>query len=513
MPSLPCELAVDALESVRALPTASSLWQRLAGLVSRLDTEERAALLERIASLDLPEGEAHWFQVSLMASLTRDATWYVRQAALVNDAAMPDAIMQLLGIAWHHALVEMKGHEAFAGFLGALGARRLLSLVAEVLPRRLNPVAPAQTGFRRIALYTPQIVSDRHGGTTFMLNMASQLLGLGVEFCVFSAQEVTIPSAEAYVGGLETLVPVEINAASLKARVPGDFQIVVPNTAFSLRTRMKQVLGAIHAYQPDLVLFAGFMSPLAYRLYADYPLVAQSIHALQPLVPADVWLASDAEAPVVWDSLPTPQVSVFPFRFWPVGPAGGGAREEVAISADAVVLVTAGYRLAREIPPAWAVRMVALLDAHPEVHWLLVGIGDELELAPSLHHPRIRRLPPQDDLGRWLALGDIYANPPRMGGGGSVVMAMEQGTPVAAFKGTDGGDKVQPLAAATDDEYFALLEKWVVDPVQRQVAAQQCAALFATRLDASGEHARTLLVEACEAAVVSYSLRMENANA
>lgn len=513
MPTLPCELAIDALESVCALPSASLLWQRLAGLVGRLDGDERTALLERIAALSLSGTEAQWFRASLMASLTRDSSWYVRQAELVRDAAIPDAIMQLLGIAWHHALVELRGHGAFAGFLEALGAPRLLRLVAEALPARAPAGAAAPTDVRRIALYTPQIVNDRHGGTTFMLNMASQLLGLGVEFCVFSAQEVALPSAEAYAGGAETLVPVEIDAASLKARVPGDFQIVVPNTAFSLRTRMKQVLGAIHAYRPDLVLFVGFMSPLAYRLYADYPLVAQSIHALQPLLPADVWLASEAEAPLLWRSLPAPRVSAFPFRFWPTGSVGKIERGEVAISADAVVLVTAGYRLVREIPPAWAARMVALLEARPEVHWLLIGIGDEAELDPMLHHPRIRRLSPQDDLGPWLALGDIYANPPRMGGGGSVVMAMEQGRPVAAFKATDGGDKVQGLAVATDDEYFALLEKWVADPVQRRAAAQYCAALFVTRLDASGEHARTQLAQVCQAAIASYSLRMENANA
>lgn len=512
MPTATYLLALDVLESVRLLPGSATLWQRLTALVSPLETDERLDVLSRVTALPLGCKEGEWFRASAMASLTRDSQWYVRQAELADAGSAPDAVMQLLGLAWHHALVDLKGHQAFVQFMGDFGLLRLQRQLADALPVRGGARNAAKSRLR-VAVYTPQVIGDQHGGTTFALNVASLLLGLAVDFCVFAAQEVTIPESGAYVGGEEMLIQAEVRYDSLRARRAGHFELIVPNTAFSLRTRLNQVIGAIHAYQPDVVIFVGLMSPLLYRLYADYPVVALSIHAFQPAVPADVWLASEVGATLAWPDLPPPAIVEFPFRFWSCGKAMPVDRTMAGVPDSAVVLITVGYRLAREIDAAWSDRMRALLERHPDVYWLLIGQPEGAALAPALLHPRIRAMPPQSLLGGWLAMSDIYANPPRLGGGGSVVMAMEQARPVAAFCGTDGGEKLGTLAAATADDYFRQLETWISDPLSRQAAGMSCAERFASRLDASSDEAKTQLTSACQRALASFSFRSEAHNA
>ena len=104
---------------------------------------------------------------------------------------------------------------------------------------------------------------------------------------------------------------------------------------------------------------------------------------------------------------------------------------------------------------------------------------------------------------------DIYVNPPRMGGGGTVAMAMEQGLAVATFSCSDGGDKVGGFALESEEAYFAQLDGWVNDREARQQAGAALQARFQARLNFSGEAAAAGLKRACDLASESFKQRME----
>lgn len=512
--SLRHQLACDTLESVKLAPTSPVLWQRLSALVNALEVAEQSALINQIVTLSCETSQAQWLRCSALAYLTRDPDWLIRQAALADDATAPDAVMTLLCLAWHHALARTSGRSAFVQLLRDIDAPRLQRLLAARLPGPDSP-RPATPGRRlRVAIYTPQVANSRHGGTTFTLNAMSVLARQDVELRTFTAQEATIPDTGSYHGGAESVIQSPVELESLTLNAPGTVQIILPNGEFSLRLRLEQMARAIHAYAPDLVIFVGLMSPLAFRLYAHYPVVGLSVHALPPAVPVDVWLSAQPQGDLLrWPDLPTPHAAHFPFRFWPAGKVTPVDRLSVGLPATAVVLVTVGFRLDTEIAPPWSEQMLAFVAAHAEVHWLLVGVPAGTAPAALPPHPRIQMVPAQLRLETWLAACDIYVNPPRMGGGGAVAMAMEQGLPVASFAGSDGGDKAGTWAVASDEHYFKQLDAWVTDPVTRRQAGDAMQQQFMTELDLSSEQAAAGLMHACHLAIESFNQRMEARNA
>lgn len=503
-------LACDAFESVKGLPTSAPLWQRLCALTDALAIDQKSKLIDDISSLVLPSSDANWLRCGALACLTRNPVWFDRQATLASIETPPDAVMTLLGLAWYHAMARAPDSNAFVQLLQSMHAPRLQRLVAKRVPHsNYNRAHKSIAGTAlRFAIYTPQVVGDAHGGTTLTLNMMSILTRLGLACQVFSAQEANILDANSHSGGIEFLGQVAVEAESLVLNVPGSMQIVLPNVDLSLRLRFEQVLAAIHDYQPDVVIFVGFMSPLVYSLYGSYPVVGLSIHALPPIAPVDVWLSADPTGDsALWHDLPAPQMAHYPFRFWPQGKAVPIDRTQWQIPASAVLLITTGSRLDTEMPVWWADRMLAFLEAHQDVHWLLVGVPDGWQHASLSVHSRIHGITKQLGLEAWLAACDIYINPPRIGGGATVAMAMEQGLAVLSLANSDGGDKLGRWAAASVDAYFDQLSDWVGNSTLRQQVGIALKARFDERLDVSSTQAQDGLIEACRAAMASFNLR------
>src|SRR5262249_40201033 len=132
-----------------------------------------------------------------------------------------------------------------------------------------------------------------------------------------------------------------------------------------------------------------------------------------------------------------------PFRVRERPLTPGVTRASLGLPDDKLILVTAGARLHTEIGGDWAAAMRELVAGRSDVLWLMVG-GDGC-LPPALDGcdpAKLRLMPHRTDIQDLLRHSDIYVNPPRMGGGFSVVDAMAAGLPVAAFRGTDGGNKL-----------------------------------------------------------------------
>ena len=453
--------------------------------------------------------QSEWLRCSALASLTGDGKWLARQAGLAAAIHSPDAIMTLLNLAWLHGLSRGGSRDGLLQLMRDIDAPRLQGLLAARLPAGTAAKVRPPGRPLRVAVYTPQVQGKLHGGTSFALNVMNVLTQSGIAFRAFSAQEASIPGSIGYVGGSEVLAGFDVNQESLKLDVPGSVELVLPDTQFSLRRRFELMLEAIDEYAPDLVIFVGFMSPVVYRLYERYPVVGLSVHSIAPTVPVDVWLASEdaVAAGNYWPTLPVPRVAPFPYRFWPRGKASPLPRESAGLPVDGTLLVSAGFRLHAEIGGAWCGRMLALLDANPNLHWLLIGVADGVVREALPRHPRILLAKPHTKLERWLASCDIYVNPPRVGGGASVAIAMEQGVPVVTHAGTDGGDKLSGMSHTGDEAYFAQLESWIGEPGKRRAAGQEQRRHFLANHDISSELAAAGLRQALESALESFAQR------
>ncbi|SEE00698.1 Glycosyltransferase involved in cell wall bisynthesis [Pseudomonas mohnii] len=506
-------LALDALETVKRAAHSSLLWQRLCKYVGELPGDARAQMVQRITALEVAPGQAEWLRCSVLADLTKDPLWYARQGAQADASWPADALMSLLGLAWHNALARATDRTQMIERLRNVDVLRLQRLIAAQLaaPQRPAPAKPiGRPGTRRlrIALYTPHIASPNHGGTLFSLNVMSVLAQASVDFHTFTAQENAIPAIGSYLGGNEYVVPVIAQPQTLQLKRAGEAPITLPNPDLSLHGRLQSVSDAIDAFAPDVVLFVGFISPLVHSLYERYPVLGLSVHAMPPLAPVDSWLCADPHTDAAcWQGLPEPVAYPFTYRFWPVGQAAAVPLTSLNLPAGATVLISVGYRLEVELTAEWQARMLALVDRHPDTYWLLVGVGENVAMHSLPRHARIYRVSPQAQVQAWLAASDIFVNPPRVGGGGAVAMAMEQGVAVAALCDGDAGDKLGPFAAQSIDQYFATLEDWIAQPEVRSQAGAALKERFFERLDFSSAAAAQGLIDACYAASAYFQQR------
>ena len=152
--------------------------------------------------------------------------------------------------------------------------------------------------------------------------------------------------------------------------------------------------------------------------------------------------------------------------------------------------------------------MLAFLDANKHVYWLLVGVSPEQMKTLEISHDKLRILPPQNNVERCYASGDIYVDTPSIGSGGAVTMAMEQGTPAISFSNTDGGNKVGEFAVASNEDYFKLLDVWVNDAGARKQAGNKQKLIFDSRLDISSEKAKNDIMQAIRQTIELCNRRM-----
>jgi len=503
-------LARDAFESVKLTPMSALHWQQLCEYAQILELGQKSILVDEITSLALDDGLACWLRLSALTYLTQVTDWQIQQSALAGADTPTDAIMSVLGHVWFQALFRMPEKTAFVNQLRANDVTRLQRLVAQRLPT-LDSAQRIERVPLRVAIYTSQLQNHLHGATAITLNMMTLLSLQGVDVCSFTAQEATISFANSQTGGLGFLQKVSVNKASMVLNAPGSAQMVLPDVEFSLRFRLERMQEAIHAYKPDMVVFVGFISPLIHSLYAHYPVLGLSLHALPPIAPVDVWLSADAQGDAaLWPDLPVPQIAHYPFRFWPKGDVIPINRAKLQIPESAVVLITTGYRLDTQMPLHWCERMQAFIEVHSDVHWLLIGMPEGQSVVGWPAHSRIHGLVPQLGLEAGLAACDIYVNPPRMGGGGTVAMAMEQNLPVLTLRGADGGDKVGAWALESFNAYFTQLSQWVSDPTERRRVGAELKSVFHSRLDISSAQAQQGLLQACHSAIASFNKRTEN---
>jgi glycosyltransferase involved in cell wall biosynthesis len=227
-----------------------------------------------------------------------------------------------------------------------------------------------------------------------------------------------------------------------------------------------------------------------------------SVNTVAPISPLDVWLTADADAAPkeTWNGIfPPPQAVFHPWRVSRSRKPSDLTRAKLGVGESAVVWITAGFRLEHEIKDEWASRMLQLMSLHPHVVWLLVG--GEAKLPHALRQAprgRVRALGTRNDLPGILRCSDIYANPPRMGGGISVAEAMAEGLPVTALAGSDGGDKLGEFALADMNAYVEQLAALTEDPVRRSEMGQTLLQRFNQRLDV--EASGPALLAACRQA-------------
>lgn len=514
-------LTLDRLDQVFSAPSAVHCWHRLhAARPKDTDHTEYREVVARLHAYVPPNPESRFLQATFLHSLTHRQE-YLGAAAVAAREILPLGIERLHALllnTWAHALSFSHDRSSFCSVMTAVEPPELLRLMSRDLERyAAAKSSPRQVGaLRRAAIVTSHVNGIDHAPTATALKNAGLLREAGIEAELFAMQELNFTDMPQFLGGNNGISGGTLDPDSWLPLVRGSLNVHIADPAHSLIQRWIWSLSQIDAFDPDIVLFIGFFSPLPYLIYPRRPLIGLSVHSLPPIIPSDVWLTHDPNLAgprhSPWsDSFPPLLAHTHPFRIF-VKPAGSSAhRDELKLPADACVLLTLGELLPVEISRPWGAAMLEFLDRHPDVHWLLVG-GDGI-LPPALASrptDRIRTLAHHSEVRAIGRCCDIFVNPPRMGGGFSVATAMAEGLPVVAYTDSDGGDKLGPLASTSDSSYFETLEALVAREDLRQSRGAELKRHFFTHLDI--EQGRSSLLAACEKAIASFNQRNATSN-
>jgi hypothetical protein len=491
-------LALDALQAVQEWPEHAPSWWRLTSCGIHAGAD-KAKVADAVPRLEPRSPQARWFRHSALYTLTGGQEHLVQMAGMGAELAGNDRWMAFALLGWWEGLSLAGDRAALRKLFLDCGLAGVLGRVGEQLPVAAQVRAQPRE-VRRVAILAQHLSTGAHAGTAITFNLRAVLESAGVQTGVYSPQELSLPEMRGYSAFAHTADVPAPQPASWKLRIPGKASVMYSDPRFSIGARWGSIARQIAAFKPDLVMFVGLWSPLVWALRESFPVVGMSLHAMPPIAPVDVWLAAQPDGQQHWPGLPAPENFSFPFRFWPSHPGDTASRSAIDVPQDAVLMVSTGHRLSVEMPAAWCAEMVALLDRYPGAYWLLIGLQPDHHKRHLALHARIRVLPSQDDFAGWLRLCDVYVNPPRVGGGASVAMAMELGMAVASLAGSDGGDKIGPMAAASPQAFRAKLEQWLADAALRKRAGEALRQAFSAELDLSGEQASRQLLQACKLA-------------
>lgn len=504
-------LAQDALRAVRRCPEHAPYWWRLMDRLKQLPKSHVTPLEPLVAQLEAGSAQAQWLKHSALWRLSGNAQHLAGMARLASHLPDPDRWMALTLLVWNHALTFAHDHTTFRQLLLDAMQSDLMGTLGSGLHGAIQPIRTASTrgGMQRVAILAPHLSVALHAGTALVFDLRAALEGLGVDTHIFAAQELALPTMSSYFAYRDSATVASASPSSWRLRTKRPAQVSLANTDFSLESRWIDLIQGIAQYNPDVVLFVGFSSPLAWALHPYYPVVGMSLHTVPPLAPVDIWLAAEhpQSGEAFWPGIAPAQTVHFPFRFWPASICAAASRETLEVPRDAVLLVSCGYRLVPEMPDAWMQQQLKFLDNHPDAHWLLIGVPSEDHDNVTARHPRLRCLPHQEDLASCLRMADIYLNPPRMGGGASVALAMDLGLPVLSMRGSDGGAKVGDIAVNDTFGYMQRLAEWVADAGLRQKTGAILQDKFRKELDISRPEAGQRLIQACHEALACFERR------
>lgn len=513
-------LLLDALERTLCNPTAAHNWHRLLRIsLAHPDPSAREHINQSLLREIKPAGIAGFFLYGFLAELTGDAH-FVGRAAQLLQAIKPidcDRLNAFAAYEWARILVTETNRSDFRRALQNACLPEIVRLQAGQVVSDFGPRLASRRvqEIRKVAVVTSGLSNLRHTPTLIVIQQVRTLQKLGFEVALFSSQELSFQDMGHQLANQGQVSIGSLELPDILAALPPGLDVFVADENYSIRSRLKQTLAEMQEFDPDLVYFVGLSSPLPGILLNHRPVLGLCIHSVPPIADVDVWLCADPVLANVesddWFPAIRPAMGYyFPYRLMPRPVTKKLTRTQLALPAGALVVVSVGYRLTSEINGEWAAHMLDLVEQNHTLIWLLVGIK---QLPPALQNNqtgRIKLLPDADNIAGVLSCCDIYVNPPRMGGGFSVIDAMAASLPVLTFDDTDGGAKLPEQAVQTQEDYFLKLQKLLNDRQMREQEGKVMRALFGANLDLSNtSDAPDALRAACEMSLRRYQQRME----
>lgn len=498
-PRIDASVVSDRLALALDAPERAASWHWLCDAVTALTEPGRRQVAEAVRRRRPASGVAAVLAATFLDALGADESELGIAAHAYLASSLPlDAGLALLNVTYARSLraarssgfVELVRRSGFLAVSRHVGLR-LIELAGAA---RAEPAAKA---LHRVAVVAPTLSTGYHAPTQMALAHACLLNEQGLEVGVFAPQEHLMPGMAQWLGAPRQMALAKPDRATWQRPARGKMNVALAVPELSMRGRWLSLLEAIGRFGPQAVLFVGPYSPLLWPLQARYPVVGLGTNALPPVGPLDLWLAPGEQAAFDWaPELPAPRVREHTQRLPAKIAAAALPRKKLGLPESAVVWMTSGYSArAGGLTLKWCTAMRDALERQPNAYWLVVlGSRKQLPDYVSAGHPRVIVAGFQKDFGAALLASDLYLNPPRMGGGHSVALAMAHGVPALALAGGDGGNKVGESALPDETALFETLDAWTRNASLRREAGARQRERFRRVFDLTGTGAT--LVEA-----------------
>ena len=481
-------------------------WHDLYQSLQNADPLERQQALDGIAHLPIDNDDGRLLQETFLSEFS-DSQDHIRRAGLLAVSSDKLSLDCLCAHAALHCIRALRLGDR-QGFIDSIRNAQLPQVISKLNAIALSTVKNSMimqgpASLERIAIVVSYFGNTFHSPSRLASSYAHAFKALGINANIYSCQELLPANMQNYHGAGRRVKLPKVDGLGWAGRLPVTSTLFVADEAETMSARWGSAVKKISEFNPDLILSIGPYSFLSSALYSIKPVIALPTNTVSFMGNADVWLKGTdihlSNIEISWSKqFPMPLLAVHPYRIQKPKQGKVISRSDLGISPHAVILVTVGFRLQSEIEGHWAKQMLAYVLKEESVVWLL--IGDEtppaLEDAPA---GKVINLGPRDGVVDLLSVSDLYVNPPRMGGGFSVLEAMGIGLPVLAFRNTDGGEKVGKFGVQDDQSFFRQLEELVVDPKKRCAVGAELKARFHSLYDM--DQSGPSLLDACNVAI------------